>query len=53
MGRDGHIRVVEIEYQNHNEGVKRHTTRGVRDIIIIQSLHEPGINAELAELAPC
>ncbi len=52
VGRDGNIRVVELEYQNHNEGAKRYTNRGVRDIIIIQPLDEPGINAELAELAP-
>ena len=51
MGRDGHIHVVEVEYQNHNEGVKRYTTRVVRDLVIIQPLDEPGINAELAEIA--
>ena len=51
VGRDGHIRVVEVEYQNHNEGVKRYTTRGVRDLVVIQPLDEPGINAELAEIA--
>jgi hypothetical protein len=51
VGRDGHIRVVEVEYQNHNEGVKRYTTRGVRDLVIIQPIDEPGINAELAEIA--
>ena len=51
IGRDGHIRVVEVEYQNHNEGVKRYTTRGVRDLVVIQPIDEPGINAELAEIA--
>ena len=51
VGRDGHIRVVEVEYQNHNEGVKRYTTRGVRDLVVIQPIDEPGINAELAEIA--
>ena len=51
VGRDGHIRVVEIEYQNHNEGVKRYTSRGVRDLVVIQPVDDPGINAELAEIA--
>ena len=50
-GRDGHVRTVEVEYQNHNEGVKRYTSRGVRDLVVIQPLDEPGINAELAEMA--
>ena len=50
LGRDGHIRVVEVEYQNHNEGVKRYTTRGVRDLVVIQPVDEPGIDAELAEI---
>ena len=51
VGMDEHIRVVDIEYQNHNEGVKRYTSRGVRDLVVIQPIDEPGINAELAELA--
>lgn len=51
MGRDGHIRVAEIEYQNHNESTKRYTTRGVRDLVVIHLIDEPGINAELAEMA--
>ena len=31
--------------------LKRYTTRGVRDIIVIHPVDEPGINAELAEIA--
>ena len=46
-GRDGHIRVVVVEYQNHNDGVKRCTIRSVRDLVIIH----PVINTELAEMA--
>ena len=42
--------MVEVEYQNHNEGVKRYTTRGVRDLVVIQPVDEPGIDAELAEI---
>ena len=49
--KDGHVRTVEVEYQNHNEGVKGYTSRGVRDLVVIQPLDEPGINAELAEMA--
>ena len=46
LGKDGCIRVVEI--YNFNEGVKRYTTREVRDLIVIHPVDEPGINAELA-----
>ena len=49
VGKDGHIRKVEVEYQNHNEGVKRSTVRGVRELIVEHPVDEPGINAELAE----
>ena len=50
-GKDGHVRIVDVVYQNHNEGVKRYTSRAVRDLVVIQPLDEPGINAELAEMA--
>ena len=50
VGKDGHKRKVELEYQNHNEGVKRYTVRGVREIIVVHPVDEPGINAELAEI---
>ena len=53
VGRDGHIRVVEVEYQNHNEGDKRYTTRGARDHVILHPVDEPGINTELAVMAMC
>ena len=49
VGKDGHIRKVEVEYQTHNEGVKRYTVRGVRELIVVHPVDEPGINAELAE----
>ena len=51
IGRDGNIRVVEIEYQNHSENVKRITKRGVRDIIVIHPIDEIGISRELQEFA--
>ena len=47
--KDGHIRKVEVEYKNHNEGVKRYTVRGVRELIMVHSVDEPRINAQLAE----
>ena len=31
-GKDDVIRKVDVEYQNHNESVKRVTQRGVRDL---------------------
>ena len=49
--RDGLIRVVEVEYQNCTEKVKRYTRRGVRDIIVIHPIEEVGIFRELNELA--
>ena len=39
-GRDGQVRTIEIEYQNHQEKVKRTTTRGVRDVIVIHRVDE-------------
>ena len=39
-GRDGRVRTIEIEYQNHQEKVKRTTTRGVRDVIVIHRVDE-------------
>ena len=45
------VRVVDVEYQNHHEKVKRHTRRGVRDLIVIHPIGELGILRELNELA--
>ena len=50
-GRDGLIREVDIEYQNHNENTKRSTRRGVRDVVVIHPIEEIGIAAELYEFA--
>ena len=51
ISRDGVVRVVEIEYQNHGENVKRTTKRGVRDLVIIHTIDEIGISRELHDLA--
>ena len=50
-GRDGVVRTVDVEYQNHHEKVKRNTRRGVRDLIVIHPIGELGIVRELNELA--
>ena len=49
-GKDGHIRLVEIEYKNHNENIRRKTIRGSRGIIMTYPIDELEISHELAEL---
>ena len=49
-GKDGLVRSADIEYQNHNENVKRSTKRGVRDLIVIHPIDEVGISQELYEM---
>ena len=39
-GKDGRVRTIEVEYQNHNEKIKRTTTRGVRDVVLIHRVDE-------------
>ena len=51
VSRDLKIRQVEIEYQNVNEGTKRRTTRGVREIVVIHPVDELGLVRELNPLA--
>ena len=48
--RDNNIRKVDIEYQNSNEGVKRTTHRGVREIVSIYPVDELDIYEELYDL---
>ena len=50
-GRDGLIREVMVEYQNHGEDTKRRTNRGVKELIVIHAVDEIGIAQELAEMA--
>ena len=50
-GRDGIIRVVEIQYQNHAEKARRTTRRCVRDIVVIHPVEELGLSKELDNLA--
>ena len=50
-GRDGLVRVAEVQYQNSNENVKRTTRRGVRELIVIHPVEEIGIYGELHELS--
>ena len=49
-GKDGYVRKVDVEYQNHNETMKRVTKRGVRDLVIVHSIDELDIYEELNEL---
>ena len=45
--RDGKIRSLDIEYQNHTEKVKRRTTRGTREVVVIHPYEELGLIREL------
>ena len=47
VSRDGKIRQVEVEYQNFTEGVKRKTTRGTRELVVIHPFEELGLVREL------
>ena len=49
-GRDGVVRVVEVEYQNSGEKSKRTTRRGARELVVIHPIDEIGILTELHEL---
>ena len=51
VGRDGKVREIEVEYQNHNETIKRCTIRGVRDVVVIHPVDEIGIELELGAIA--
>ena len=42
---------MDIEYQNHNESVKRITNRGSRDIVVIHPIDEMGILFQLGTIA--
>ena len=37
---DGHVRKVRVQYQNHNENVKRETCRSVRNLILNHPVDE-------------
>ena len=45
--RDGFIRKVEVEYQNHNEKTKRTTVRGARELVVIKRFEEESIDEML------
>ena len=45
--RDGKIRSIDVEYQNHTERVKRRTTRGTREVVVIHPFEELGLIREL------
>ena len=49
-GKDDVIRKVDVEYQNHNESVKRITRRGVRDLVTVHAIDDLDIYEKLHEL---
>lgn len=51
ISRDKRIREIDIEYQNVNENVKRRTTRGTREVVVIHPVNELGLVREINELA--
>ena len=50
VSRDGKIRQVEVEYQNFSESVKRKTTRGTRELVVIHPIDELGLVRELNQM---
>ena len=53
VSRDNGVRRVMVEYQNHNENVKRVTDRSVRDLILIYPVDQPGIMHNLSKVYEC
>ena len=45
------VQVVQIQYQNNREKIKRSTRRGVRDIVVVHPVEEIGLYRELHELS--
>ena len=50
VSRDGKIRQVEVEYQNFSESVKRRTTRGTRELVVIHPIDELALVRELNQM---
>ena len=50
VSRDGKIRQVEVEYQNFAESVKRKTTRGTRELVVIHPIDELALVRELNQM---
>ena len=48
--KDGLTRVVEVQYQNSNETVKRTTKRCVRELVIVHPVDEIGIQEEFCQI---
>lgn len=51
VGKDGNVRRVTVKYQNVNEKVPRHTSRSVRDLVLINSVDECDSMKEIGEMA--
>lgn len=50
-GDDGHVRKVNVQYQNQNENSKRETCRSVRNLILIHSVDDLNMFYELGLMA--
>ena len=50
QSRDGTIKLAEVKYQNPGENTKRHTNRGVRELVVIHQVDEIDLSKELYEL---
>ena len=51
VSRDGKVRQIEVEYQNHIEKTKRRTIRGTREVVVIHPVGELGLVRELNALS--
>ena len=49
--RDGRIRKLEVEYMNHNEKVRRKTTRASRDVVVIHPVSQLGLIRDLNKIS--
>ena len=49
--QDGIARSAVVEYQNAEEQVKRTTTRGIRELILIQHIENAGLEVDTEELS--
>ena len=51
QGKDGLVRVVDVQYRNSTESTDRSTRRCVRELIVVHPVDELGIQRELDDLA--
>ena len=49
--RDGIAWSAVVEYQNAEEQMKRTTTRGIRELLLIQHIEDAGVEVDADELS--